>query len=142
MKKVAWLYVGLFVLLGGFAYAADAVVSPEPLTAPMWKTILMGAISGALAAIYGWLKNRDAKTGQEQFGWQYAAVTVIVGAILGAVAGWKGLPDAASAMDWIQNSAIGCIAVPGIEMLLKVIIRQSPPTLAWILKILKGETNP
>jgi FtsH-binding integral membrane protein len=146
MKKVAWLYVALFVLIGGIVCAAEAVATAtDPaaaVTAPLWKTILMGAISGGVAAIYGWLKNRDSQNGQEKFGWQYAAVTVVIGAALGAVAGWKGLPDAASAMDWAQNSAIGCLIVPGIEMLLKLIFRQGPPSLAAILKILRGEPNP
>jgi membrane-associated PAP2 superfamily phosphatase len=137
--------VSLFVLLGGVALA-DSAVSPvaaiTAVTCPLWKTILMGAIGGAVAAIYGWLKNRDAKTGQEAFGWQYAVCTVVVGALLGAVAGWKGLPDAASAMDWIQGSAIGSIAIPGVEMLLKLIFRQAPPTLSSIISVLKGTPPP
>jgi hypothetical protein len=91
-----------------------------------------------MAAIYGWLKNRSA-AGQEPFGWQYAVCTVVVGAALGAVAGWKGLPDTQSAMDWVQNSSIGALVVPGVEMLLKVIFRQAPPTLASILKVLTGK---
>jgi len=146
MKKVTWLYVGLFILLGGLAWTAEAVVAAvDPtvaVTSPLWKTILMGAISGAIAALYGWLKNRDAKTGQEQIGWPYALTTVVVGAALGAVAGWKGLPDAASAMDWIQGSAIGCLIVPGVEMILKMIFRQAPPTLASMVNVLRGIVNP
>jgi hypothetical protein len=146
MKKATWLYVGLFILLGGLAWTAEAVVAAvDPavaVTSPLWKTILMGAISGAIAALYGWLKNRDKQTGQEAIGWQYAATTIVVGALLGAVAGWKGLPDAASAMDWIQGSAIGCLIVPGIEMILKMIFRQAPPTLASIVNVLKGTSNP
>jgi hypothetical protein len=61
MKKATWLYVGLFILLGGLAWTAEAVVAAvDPavaVTSPLWKTILMGAISGAIAALYGWLKN-------------------------------------------------------------------------------------
>lgn len=134
------ILVCAFLLLCGVACAAEAVspvAAVTAVTAPLWKTILMGAIGGAMAAIYGWLKNRD-KTGQEAFGWQYAACTVVVGALLGAVAGWKGLPDTQSAIDWVQNSSVGALVIPGVEMLLKLIFRQAPPTLSSILNVLKG----
>lgn len=145
MKKVTWLYVGLFALLGGLVWAADAtsapVTSAVAATLPLWKTILMGALSGAIAALYGWLKNRDNQTGLEAPEWEYAVTTIGVGALLGAVAGWKGLPDTASAMDWVQNSGWGCLIVPGVEMILKAIFRHGGPTLASILAVLKGTSG-
>lgn len=144
MKRVNWLFVAAFFVLGaGISMAADAASAEAPaaaaVTAPMWKTILMGAISGGIAALYGWLKNRDSETGiLEVPEWEYALTTIVIGMILGAIAGWKGLPDTASAWDWLQNSMIGCVVVPGLEMILKAISRNGGVLLAAVLKVIKG----
>jgi hypothetical protein len=144
-RKMA-VMTAFFVLLSGVAFAADAAAAAPVATsvAPLWKTILVGAVSGAVAAVYGWLKNRDVKTDQqEQFDVKYLVCTAMVGAILGGIAGWKGLPDPVSAYDWLTHCGIGSLILPGGEMILKAIFRQSAPRLIDILKVFTtGPTVP
>jgi hypothetical protein len=143
MRYVKMPVLALALLfVSAVAFAADAVTGTPGAAAPVvvsiWSKIGMGALGGAIAAIVGWLKNRDVATDkQEPFDLKYLVCTVVVGAILGAIGAWQGLGDAFAALNWAEQSALWACVVAGGEMALKAIFRQGAPRINDILAVFK-----
>ena len=79
------------IMFATFAFAGEVVVeavkaSPDLFTAAFWKVVGMGALSGVLATVVGWLKNKKV----EKFNAQQAGPSILIGAIIGGVAAYKG----------------------------------------------------
>lgn len=149
MKKSTFLWTAmLFVMFGSVAFAlsqdptpaAAATVGDTSGNVPsVVKGILNGLLAGVVAAGMGWLKNRDAKTGsQEGFEVKHAVPTLIVGAVVGAWAGWQN-KDLSTFTAWVQTTPFVIVA----EMIWKIIWRQSTPVVREALATIKsGASNP
>ena len=132
MRKYYGLFVCLMVLAG--ATAAFAAGTDAAAAAPLWKGILNGAIAGVAAAAVGWLKNRNAATGEmEKPDIKYIVPTVVIGAIMGVLAGWQN-KDLGSFTGWVETTPFVVIA----EMIWKVIFRNTTPMVREALAAIKG----
>jgi len=140
MKKFAVVTLFALFCASGIAIAQDAPAAPASGNVPsLVKGILNGLLAGILAAVMGWLKNRDAKTGdQEHFEVKHAIPTLLVGAVVGAWAGWQN-KDLSTFTAWIQTTPFVVVA----EIVWKVVWRQSTPVIREALATIKtGAGNP
>jgi hypothetical protein len=146
MKSINWMWVGAFMLLGVAVASAAEAAAPgaAPVVQSIWSKIGMGALGGVIAAVVGWAKNRDKKTGeQEPFDIKYLFATVVVGAIAGAVGAWQGFANVIDTMNWAEQSFLWGGVVTIGEMILKAIWRQGAPHLSDLLNDVKaGAGNP
>jgi hypothetical protein len=109
----------------------------------LWKGILNGLLAGAMASVAGWLKNRNTATGEQQrFDIKYLIPTVIVGALVGAVAAWfKKAPS--DFVTSIEASPLFTAITLGAEYLFKIVWRHGVLHLRDMLSDLKaGAANP
>lgn len=135
------------LFVSAVAFAADAVAGTPGAAAPVvvsiWSKIGMGALGGAIAAIVGWLKNRDIATDvQQPFDVKYLVMTAAVGAILGAVGAWLGKGTALETLDWLEASSMWAAIVAFGEMILKAIFRQTAPRIKDIVAVFRTPANP
>lgn len=145
MKKFGWFTV-IFLAAATAAFAAQAAAAPASPTASLptpIKGILNGLLAGVIAAGLGWVKNRNAATGDmEKFDIKYMVPTVVIGAIVGLVAGWMG-KSPASLLDSLETSPIYAGIVVVGEMIWKAIWRHSVPMVREALQAVKaGGQNP
>lgn len=143
MKKISsWIIMGVMLLgMCGILLAADGAQA-APAAEPLWKKILMGAVAGLIASLIGWAKNRDDKTNaQEPFSWKYMGITIVIGIIVGAIAGalGKNIPDFFSKY---ESLPVWGVAMMGIEALLKAIFRQSIGISKFLGIVKTGSVNP
>lgn len=128
------LVLVISVLGMGFAFDGDPAKSGM---AGLLKGIGAGALAGLVAAFLGYLKSRDSA---EKFDPQAAAATAIVGAVVGAFAGWQ-KKDLTTIEDWGNTLPL----VIAAELVLKVIWRKgAAPAVAGIFATIKSgaERNP
>ena len=141
MKKNYGLLVFVSVLFcAAVAFAADPKAPAETgfsLASINMSAILNGAVAGLVAALLGWLKNVDPKTGQrEAWDMKSGAITIGLGAIIGAYAGW-------------QNKELSVVAtyletapwVLTVELVLKSVLRNTPVALRPVIGYLKNAVN-
>ncbi len=139
MGQTIVLFAILMVLSGtafAFQTAAPAAAPAAAAAGSLWSGILKGILAGALAAGLGWAAQQKNEDGtHEPFDIVQFVVTVILGALVGAYAGWKNL----SLMD-VENLPILSSVIAGIELLMKVIWRNGSVKLAGALATLKAGT--
>jgi hypothetical protein len=125
-----------FALVGLVAAAvlATGMALDDGQVPGLIKGIVNGAIAGAVASILGWLKNRDMKTGeQERFDVKYLAMTVGVGVVVGAIAGWQN-KDLSTFTAWLATTPY----VIAAEVVIKAIFRQGVPPLRDLIDNIRG----
>lgn len=145
MKKFGWFAV-LFLAGATVVFAAQAGAAPASPTASLpapLKGILNGLLAGVIAAGLGWVKNRNAATGDmEKFDIKYMVPTVVIGAIVGLIAGWMGKTPQ-SLLESLETSPIYAGIVVVGEMIWKAIWRHSVPMVREALSAVKtGGGNP
>src|SRR3972149_7222436 len=95
MGKFGW--VGVFVLaLGGLAFAGDGSSAAPDSWIGALKGLGAGALAGLPVAWLGYAKNKDAS---KKWDMKEAAPTLIIGAIVGAIAGFQ-KKDLTNPEDW------------------------------------------
>lgn len=158
MRIKMWVGRGVAVaamvmVLSGTAFAFQAAAAPAaPANAgigtglsdgSVWKGVLNGLLAGVIAAVTGWLKNKDTKTGEhEEFDIKYVVPTAMVGAIVGVVAALlKKSPTDLITM--VENSPIFAAITLGAEYLIKIVWRHGVVHLKDVLGDIKtGAGNP
>jgi len=147
-RALPWVLVAALVLLSPPALWAAALSAPEGAAGGLsdgsvWKGLLNGLLAGAMASVAGWLKNRNTATGdQQKFDIKYLIPTVIVGAIVGAVAAlFKKAPS--DFVTSIEMSPLYAAITLGAEYLFKIVWRHGVLQLRDMLADLKsGAKNP
>lgn len=142
MKKISsWIVLGIMVLgMCGMLWAQGTAAQPAPQQDSFWKRVAFGALGGLMASLIGWAKNRDDKTNkQEPFSWKFFGLTVLIGVIIGAIAGALGKSIPAFFSQY-ESLPVWGFAMMGVEALLKVILRQSVGV-AKILGIIKSGSD-
>lgn len=135
MKKFgkSVLAFSFLILFAGVAVAADNAV---PGGFDSWKGLIKGIVAGAIVggvvAYLGYLKNTD----NAPFDKKKAAVTIIIGAIAGAVAGFE-KKDLSKPEDWYQAGT----AVLMAELLGKVGFRLGSPVIGGAVAKLLGKKD-
>lgn len=125
MKIIMFSAIIAFCSMG---FTSDDVAIPSVL-----KGVLNGALAGVVAAGLGWLKNRDPKTGaMEKFEVKHMVPTVLVGLIVGAVAGWQN-KDLSSYSAWLTTTPFVVTA----ELVMKAVFRNTAPVVQDVLKTLR-----
>jgi hypothetical protein len=153
MKTMTFRNVAFFALcffvVGGIAFAAQQpVVATENLVnfktdGSLWKGILNGAIAGVMAAVLGWVKNRNTKTGEmERFEIKFLVPTALVGVLVGVGAAlMKKTP--ADLLTALETSPIFGALVFAVEAGLKAIWRNTVPMVRDMISDVKaGAGNP
>lgn len=137
MKNVGWVLVAILVMCG--TVLACQATPPAPGTpaasgaAPV-TAILLAALNGALVGFVGWLSQRKAADGTlEKFDPVQLVATIIVGALIGAVAAWR-KKSFADMETWVENS--GYITLG--EIVLKAVWRNASVTLQGLLSSVKS----
>lgn len=148
MKYAKYVWSAAFVVLAaGIAFAmqdggAAAGGATASLPVPV-KGILNGVLAGAIAAGLGWVKNRNAATGDmEKFDIKYLVPTVVIGAIVGLIAAWMGKTPQ-NLVESLETSPIYAGVVVVAEMIWKAIWRNSVPMVREAIGAIKaGKENP
>jgi len=131
MKIFAFAFL-ILLAMTGVAMAADGAEG-KSATAGTLIGIGIGMVSGIFAAVLGHIKNTDST---EKFEPKYAIGAVLIGAIVGAVAGWQ-KKDIASALAWIDTTAYTALA----ELIWKGVWRNGAKAVTEGLKRIKGPTQ-
>jgi hypothetical protein len=135
MKKFgkAILAFSFLLVFAGIAMAADNAV---PGGFDSWKGLLKGVVAGAavggVVAYLGYLKNTDGAP----FDKKKAAVTIVIGAISGALAGFE-KKDLSKVEDWYQAGTTVLVA----ELLGKVGFRLGSPVIGGAVAKLLGKKD-
>jgi hypothetical protein len=143
MRKInLWFVLAALLVMCGIVFAQAVAAPAAPEADPLGKRILLGALGGVIAALIGWAKNRDSKTNaQEPFSFKFLAITIAVGAIIGAIAGIMGkkLPEFFSQY---ESLPVWGMAMMGAEALLKALLRQSIGLTKMLGIVKEGSVNP
>jgi len=102
MKKVCFIFFLSCFSFVSFAYAADAIAVKSFDFNALWK----GAVMGAIAALVGWLKDKDFKLAD--FELPEALQRVFWGLVVGIVAAWKGV-DFTTASAWATGIGLAVL---------------------------------
>lgn len=139
MKKVAWF--GLVVMVAVFAIGMTFEDAPKVPSAV--KGLLNGVLAGVMAAVLGWVKNRNAQSGDmEKLEIKYIVPTVVIGALVGLASSWMGKTPA-GLVESLETSPIYAGIVIVTEMAWKAIWRNSVPMVRDALSAVKtGAANP
>jgi len=81
----------------------------------MIKTLIIGAVCGAITAFLGYAKSSTVET----FDWKKAGQTIILGAVIGGISGYYGWTYE-KAEEWAGN--VGIVSL--VEFIKKSIIRR------------------
>lgn len=143
-KTVLLVASAFFLAMGTIAFAADGAAPASGLSdGSVWKGVLNGCLAGVMAAVLGWLKNRDTKTGEQQgFEIKYMIPTAIIGAIVGIVAALlkKSPTDFVTS---IEASPLFAAITLGVEYVFKIVWRHGVLHLRDMLTDIKtGGGNP
>lgn len=127
MRKSVVLGLGLATFMVGVAYAAEAVAEaagapPKLFTGDFWKLVGTGIVSGFIASLVGLLKSGNLK----DFDFQRAINVLVIGAVIGAVAAYKGV-QFADAEAWLATLPVWAGLSALIEMAIKAIYRKVFP---------------
>lgn len=132
MKAFACLgLLAVVALCCGFTFDGDAQTG----TAGLLKGVGAGILTGIVAAFLGFAKDRDPN---KKWDFKTAGPTILVGAVVGAFAGWQ-KKDLTTATAWLESGSVVVIA----ELIWKALWRNAGvPALGSILSTLKGGSNP
>lgn len=126
MKTIVFFGV-LAVALCGLACSFDG----ESSVSGLLKGLGVGALSGLSVAALGFAKDRDPN---KKWDFKVAGMTALLGAIVGALAGWE-KRDLTTFSDWLSTGSIVVVA----ELVWKVAWRNGgAPALAAVMNALKG----
>lgn len=131
MKKFGWFAL-LFLVCAGTALAAQAVVAPAATegTAGLLKGIGAGMLTGIVAAGLGFAKDTAP---DKKWDFKTAGSTVLIGAIVGAFAGWQ-KKDLTTAADWFNSGSVVVLA----ELVWKAVWRNAgAPALGHLVGYVK-----
>jgi hypothetical protein len=143
MKKAAVAAMMILVLSGtalAFQAATTTPVAAAAAAGSIWTGLLKGILAAAVAAGMGWAAQQKSTDGaHEAFDLVQFIATVVLGAAIGAYAGWKNM----SMLD-VENLPILSSIIAGIEMVIKVVWRNGAVHVAGALATLKAgtEANP
>jgi hypothetical protein len=139
VKKFAW--IGLVVL--AVVFTVGMAFEDAPKIPSAVKGLLNGVLAGVMAAVLGWVKNRNAQTGDmEKLDIKYIVPTVAIGAIVGLVSTWMG-KSPAGLVEALETSPIYAGIVVVAEMAWKAVWRNSVPMVKDALAAVKtGAGNP
>lgn len=128
-KAFTWLGVlSVAILCCGFTFVGEDAASG---TAGLLKGIGAGVLTGVVAAILGFAKDKDPN---KKWDFKTAGSTVLIGAIVGAFAGWQ-KKDLTTAADWFSSGSTIVIA----ELVWKALWRNAgAPALNTLLTTVKG----
>jgi hypothetical protein len=135
MAKAAMAAMMILVLAGSaLAFQAAAPAAAPATAGSIGSGLLKGVLAAAVAAVAGWAaQQKNADGTHEPFDLVQFIATVILGAAIGAYAGWKNM----SMLD-VENLPILASIVAGIEMVIKVVWRNGAVHLAGALATLKA----
>jgi len=125
-QKAVLSFAFLFVI-AGVAFAADQAV---PGGFDSWKGLVKGIgagiLSGVSVAVLGFLKDKDPN---KKWDSKQAGVTLVVGAIIGGVAGFH-KSDLTKPEDWYQTGTAVLLA----ELIAKATWRNIGPTITGFVR--------
>lgn len=139
MRKLG--LVGLFLVVGaGVVVAAEAAAAvagtpPKLFSQEFWKVVGTGVLSGLFASVVGYLKNKPIGS----WDWQYASTSLVIGALIGGVAGYKGI-QFADAQTWLESLPVWAGLTTLVDMGVKALWRHIGSGL--VKKGLGTETTP
>lgn len=137
MKKTVWLSFSFLFLSCAVLFAQDASAAAENALGGFdsWKGLIKGLGAGAIAGIsvafLGFLKNQDK---EKKFDVKYASSTLLVGAVVGAIAGFQ-KKDLTKPEDWYHAGT----AVLLTELILKAFWRNAAPKVGEIVATITGK---
>lgn len=154
MKRLMKMVMGASVVLMLLAAPAMALAQGAPTAAvaaditfksdgSIWKGIMNGAIAGVMAAILGWIKNRNTQTGEMQrFEIKYLVPTAIIGVLVGIASALLKMTPA-DLLTTLETSPIFAAIVFAVEAGLKAIWRNTVPLARDMIADVKtGVGNP
>lgn len=155
MKKLMKTMAGAslaVMLLAAPAMAMSQAAGPAPVEAAtlsfksdgsVWKGVLNGAIAGVMAALLGWIKNRNTQTGEMQrFEIKFLVPTALVGVVVGIVAALLKMTPA-DLVTSIETSPVFTAVVFAAEAGLKAVWRNTVPMVRDMIGDVKaGAGNP
>ena len=123
--------------------AAEAATISFKSDGSVWKGILNGAIAGVMAALLGWIKNRNTQTGEMQrFEIKYLVPTALVGVIVGIVSALLKMTPA-DLVTTLETSPVFAAVVLAAEAGLKAVWRNTVPMVRDMIGDVKaGAGNP
>lgn len=124
--------------LCGFAFAAQASGGENALGGfESWKGLIKGLGAGAIAGIsvafLGFMKSTEK---DKKFDLKHAASTFLVGAIVGAIAGFQ-KKDLTKPEDWYHAGTAVLLA----ELILKAVWRNTAPQIGNVVATLTGKKS-
>jgi drug/metabolite transporter (DMT)-like permease len=139
MRKINYsmFFVAMFIMTG-VAFAAQAAGAENALGGfDSWKGLVKGIAAGVIAGVsvayLGFLKSTET---DKKFDMKTAAPTFLVGAIMGAIAGFQ-KKDLTKPEDWYQAGT----AILLTELVLKAFWRNAAPKVGEIVSSLMGKKS-
>ena len=136
-KNVVWLTFSFLFLATAFAFAQDAAVGAENVLGGFesWKGLIKGLGAGAIAGIsvafLGFMKSTEK---DKKFDLKYASSTLLVGALVGAIAGFQ-KKDLTKPEDWYHAGTAVLLA----ELIMKAVWRNTAPKIGEVVATLTGK---
>lgn len=138
MRKLSWLTLFMLFGLTTLAFAAQAAGGESALGGwESWKGLVKGLGAGALAGIsvawLGFLKDKDP---EKKWDMKQASATLLVGTIVGAIAGFQ-KKDLTKPEDWYYAGTAVLVA----ELIMKAVWRNTAPKLGEIVATVMGKKS-
>ena len=121
-----WQRLGIFavvcsIVVAGVAFADEVVAAAAPalFSSEFWKVVGTGLLSGLMASFVGLLKSK----GLADFDFQKSLPALAIGALVGAVAGYKGMTFA-DTESWLTTLPLWAGLTAFIEMAIKAVWRK------------------
>ena len=139
MKKTIGLSFTFLFMACAVVFAQDAQPAVENVLGGFdsWKGLIKGLGAGAIAGIsVAWLGFMKSKDDNKKFDLKYASSTLLVGAIVGAVAGFQ-KQDLTKPEDWYHAGTAVLLA----ELILKAVWRNTAPKIGDVVATLTGKKS-
>ena len=138
-----WAWTCLMVLLfAGVAFAAqdaEAVAGVKFDWNNLWQMAIAGALSSALLG-----GGKNGKFNPKEWKWDKMGQKAIIGVVVGAIAGWKGISLASAETFMFEGDALGLgsMLVFGLDYLLKAIFKGSAISVKKLKAAADNAANP